>query len=156
MRLQRALANRAGIESGIRSTERDIDTRSSVSVQAARADVERLTGELLETWAELDWHRMVRARLDRAGIALDALPRAEDHAAELAAEAGTRGLVAAQFAEAGVPLRVPPASAPALPDHPLRSERAQAFREATVRAETDAARLARPGHRRPADEHGSR
>ena len=112
--------------------------------------------KLLGLWAELDWHRMVTVRLEHAGVALDALPHSAEHAAELAAEAQTRRRIATEFAESEVPLRVPPAVAPALPDHPRRDERAQTFREATDRAESDAARRRRPGHRRPRDEHGPR
>lgn len=156
MRLERALASRVSVEAAIRSTERDIDTRSSSQVEDARAVVEQLTSELLGLWAELDWHRMVTARLEHAGVALDALPHSGEHAAELAAEALTRQRIAAEFAESEVPLRVPPAVAPVLPDHPRRDERAQTFRDATDRAERDAARRPRPGYRRPKDEHGPR
>lgn len=156
MRLQRVLASRVSVDAAIRSTERAIDTRSSAQVQHARAVVDQLTNELLGLWAELDWHRMVTARLEHAGVALDALPHSDEHAAELAAEAHTRRCIATEFAESEVPLRVPLAAAPALPDHPRRDERAQAFRQATDRAERDAARRARPRHRRPTDEHGPR
>jgi hypothetical protein len=156
MRLQRALANRVGVEAAIRSTERDIDTRSSSQVEDARAIVEQLTSDLLGVWAELDWHRMVTARLEHAGVALDALPHSAEHAAELVAEAQTRRRIAIEFAESDVPLRVPPAVAPVLPDHPRRDDRARMFREATERAERDAARRPRPGYRPSKDEHGTR
>lgn len=156
MRLQRVLASRVSVEAAIRSTERDIDTRSSAQVEDARVTVDQLTSELLGLWAELDWHRMVTARLEHAGVALDALPHSAEHGAELAAEAQTRRRIATELAESEVPLRVPPAVAPALPDHPRRDERARTFREATDRAESDAARRPRPGHRRPRDEHGPR
>jgi len=156
MQLQRSLAQSAGIEAGIATVERDIDTLTSAPVIQSRDRVVDLTAKLSECWASIDWYRLILARVEAHGFAVESLPHARQLQAALDTEARARAELAELFVHEQVPLRVPPAQAPPQPQHPYRDGRAERQREIFEQAGRRDARKTRSGTRRPRDPHGPR